>query len=159
MKPSTDCLELTKYFEGCKLESYQDSGGVWTIGYGATRYLNGQMVGPNETINQELADEMLYRQLRIYSGYVDDYLSGINLNQHQYDALVDFCYNRGPGNFHKSRLFQLVSINPNSPIIRSAFCDHENCIDAKGDFLEGLSTRRKSESYLYFSGVLKFSFT
>ncbi|WP_245631995.1 glycoside hydrolase family protein [Edaphobacter aggregans] len=25
-------LELTKQFEGCRLEAYQDSVGVWTIG-------------------------------------------------------------------------------------------------------------------------------
>lgn len=158
MKPSDDCLALTKHFEGCRLEAYQDSGDIWTIGYGATRYLNGQLVKQGDTITQEMADEMLYRMLRIFSGYVDDYLSGINVNQHQYDALVDFCYNRGPGNFKKSKLFQLISINPNSPIIRSAFIDHENIIDHNGDVLDGLINRRKSESYLYFSGVVKFDF-
>ena len=29
-------LELIKRFEGCRLKAYQDSVGVWTIGYGQT---------------------------------------------------------------------------------------------------------------------------
>jgi lysozyme len=29
-------LQMTEEFEGCSLTSYQDSGGVWTIGWGHT---------------------------------------------------------------------------------------------------------------------------
>ena len=29
-------INLIKEFEGCELEAYQDSAGVWTIGYGIT---------------------------------------------------------------------------------------------------------------------------
>ena len=28
--------KILKFFEGCKLTAYQDSVGVWTIGYGHT---------------------------------------------------------------------------------------------------------------------------
>lgn len=34
MKISNKGLELIKRFEGCRLTAYQDSGGVWMIGYG-----------------------------------------------------------------------------------------------------------------------------
>ena len=38
-------LELIKRFEGCRLKAYQDSVGVWTIGYGHTvGVLNGQVI-------------------------------------------------------------------------------------------------------------------
>ena len=36
MNYSSNGLQLTEYFEGCSLTSYQDAAGVWTIGYGHT---------------------------------------------------------------------------------------------------------------------------
>lgn len=44
-------IESVKRGEGCKLRSYQDTAGVWTIGYGH----NLQVI----RINQSLADEWL----------------------------------------------------------------------------------------------------
>ena len=31
-------IDLIKQFEGCRLESYQDGAGIWTIGYGGHRH-------------------------------------------------------------------------------------------------------------------------
>jgi lysozyme len=45
---------LIQVFEGCKLHSYQDPGGVWTIGYGHTA---GVVAG--QTITQAQADAFL----------------------------------------------------------------------------------------------------
>lgn len=42
----------TKANEGCRLQSYRDGGGVWTIGYGHT----GPDVKPNQVITQAEAD-------------------------------------------------------------------------------------------------------
>ena len=36
MKISQKGIKLIKEFEGCYLKAYQDSGGVWTIGWGIT---------------------------------------------------------------------------------------------------------------------------
>ena len=36
MKISDNGLNLIKKFEGCRLTAYQDTVGVWTIGYGTT---------------------------------------------------------------------------------------------------------------------------
>ena len=33
MQLSKTGIELLKHFEGCELKAYQDSVGVWTIGY------------------------------------------------------------------------------------------------------------------------------
>jgi GH24 family phage-related lysozyme (muramidase) len=37
MQTSDKGIALIKQFEGCKLTAYQDSVGVWTIGYGWTQ--------------------------------------------------------------------------------------------------------------------------
>jgi lysozyme len=36
MNVATLAVALIRVFEGCKLEAYQDTGGVWTIGLGHT---------------------------------------------------------------------------------------------------------------------------
>ena len=52
-------LALTKAGEGLRLESYQDSGGVWTIGYGHT----GPEVHEGLVWTQEQAEEALKHDL------------------------------------------------------------------------------------------------
>ena len=37
MNTSAEGIALIKKFEGCELEAYQCSAGVWTIGYGHTK--------------------------------------------------------------------------------------------------------------------------
>ena len=43
MKISEEGVALLKKFEGCELEAYQDSVGVWTIGYGHTKGVDEDM--------------------------------------------------------------------------------------------------------------------
>lgn len=46
-KTSQAGVNLIKSFEGCRLTAYQDSAGVWTIGYGHTSGLTADGVaGP-----------------------------------------------------------------------------------------------------------------
>lgn len=56
---SEEGLALTREFEGCRLEAYQDQGGVWTIGYGHT----GPDVHEGLTWTQEQADEAQKKDL------------------------------------------------------------------------------------------------
>lgn len=52
-------IDLIKSFEDCRLTAYQDSVGVWTIGYGHT---NGVYAGM--TITQAQAEEFLRSDLK-----------------------------------------------------------------------------------------------
>jgi len=149
MTPSAKCYALTREFEGCRLKAYQDTGGVWTIGYGSTLMPDGDKVQIGDTITQAQADTMLQRGVRRFSGYVDNLLNVSGLTQGQYDALVDFCYNRGPGNMQRSRLYRLVKADPRDPRIPEAFGDKENIVDRKGQVQPGLVRRRQAEAALY----------
>ena len=51
---SNNGLSLIKRFEGCRLTAYQDSIGIWTIGYGHT-----SGVAKGQTITQIQADRYL----------------------------------------------------------------------------------------------------
>lgn len=91
-------LALTKSFEGLRLHSYQDSAGVWTIGYGST-----SNVKPGMMITQQQADDRLRVDMAQAQHAVDLGIR-VPLNQNQYDALVDFAFNVGVGNFLRSAL-------------------------------------------------------
>ena len=66
MKISEKGLELIKKFEGCRLQAYQDSVGVWTIGYGTTnadKAITGTSICQGLKISQATADEWLRRSI------------------------------------------------------------------------------------------------
>ena len=50
MQVSEKGIGLIKQFEGCKLTAYQDSVGVWTIGYGWTQSVDGKPMSATKTM-------------------------------------------------------------------------------------------------------------
>jgi len=86
---------LIKNFEGLRLSAYRDSAGVWTIGYGSTRYHDGKPVQPGDKLANEVQAEALFRNT------LDQYANAVKskthvlLTQNQFDALVSFTYNTG----------------------------------------------------------------
>ena len=67
MNISEEGISLIKNYEGCKLEAYQDSVGVWTIGYGHTKD-----VKDGDKINQDEAEHLLQEEMPEYEGYIND---------------------------------------------------------------------------------------
>ena len=140
--PSENCILLTTTSEGCKLESYRDSGGICTIGYGHTYGVTAGM-----TITQEQANDFLMQDLTEASKYVTSFVTSL-LNQNQFDSLTDFVYNLGAGSFHYSVLLKLINANPNDPNIKHEFFRWVYC-DGKVLAVAGLVKRRQAEWQLY----------
>ena len=134
-------MDLIEKSEGFRAEAYYCPAGVLTIGYGST-----QGVTPGMVVTREEATEMLQEHI---SG-IEDQLNnmGWDLNQNQFDALVDFIYNVGWGHFVSSGLCRMIEVNPNSANIPTEFrkwklvAGHEN---------NGLIFRREAEIRLYQS--------
>lgn len=103
MNTSQEGIDLIKSFEACKLEAYQDGGGVWTIGWGHT---GG--VSEGDTCTQEQADAWLVDDLGDAEGLVKHFVT-VDLNQHQFDALVAFTFNVGGGALQHSTLLQKLN--------------------------------------------------
>lgn len=84
--------------EAICLEPYLDSVGVWTIGIGQTKDdgFDPRTAGP---LTVQQAIDLFKRKIKPYAAAVD--ALGLDLKQHQYDALVSFCFNVGPGNLRK----------------------------------------------------------
>lgn len=142
-------IELIKSFEGFRANAYWDATGkVWTIGYGATYYMDGTRVKQGDTITMEEADRLLGRMVsENFEIYVDQYVTS-NINPYQRDALTSFTYNCGPGNLKKSALLRKVNADPSDPTIRQEFAKWNK---SGGKVLSGLTRRRKAEADLYFT--------
>lgn len=132
-------LKLIKHFEGCRLNSYQDQGGVWTIGYGHTT-----SVSPNQTITEDQALAFLTHDLDIHCEYVN-HLVFYPLNQNMFDSVVSFCYNEGPLHLKNSTL--LKYLNQGSVLIAAAQFDKWVYVDKHID--PGLVKRRAAEKSLF----------
>jgi lysozyme len=127
-------LTLIESFEGLRLNSYQDSVGVWTIGYGHTRG-----VGPGQTITQLQAQAFLQQDLGVAEAAVNSH--NLTLTDNQFAALVSFTFNLGGGNLNKL-LSQGLAAVPD----RILLFDH-----AGGKVLPGLTRRRTAERALYLT--------
>lgn len=133
MKTSEKGIALIKSFEGCRLTAYLCPAGVWTIGYGHTAG-----VSKWQAITQEQADSFLKADLEKYEKYVN--VTGLTLNQNQFDALVSFTYNCGAGNLKK------LIANRTLPEIADAMLLYNK---GGGKVLAGLVRRREEERKLF----------
>src|SRR6185312_7091660 len=103
MQYSKDGLHLTEREEGCRLTAYQDSVGVWTIGYGHTRG-----VKEGDTCTLEEAEKFLQDDIQFAAAGVNR-LVKVPLTQGEFDALVDFAFNLGVGALEHSTLLRLLN--------------------------------------------------
>ena len=139
MRISAEGVALIKKFEGCRLEAYQDSVSVWTIGFGHTKEVN-----EGDTCTQEEAEEMLVTELEEYEGYIND-LVHVPLLQNQFDALVAWVYNLGPTNLRESTLLRVLN-EENYVQVPSEI---KRWNRAGGQVLGGLVRRREAEALLF----------
>jgi lysozyme len=146
-KISKKGIDLIVSFEGFESKPYQCSAGVWTIGFGTTRYPNGNKVlKTDKEITKSMAYEYLSNDLTHFERSVDA-LCRDDINQNQFDALVSFCYNLGATNLRNSTLLKKVNANPKDATIAQEFMKWNR---ANGKVVAGLTRRRKAESDLYF---------
>jgi lysozyme len=134
-------INLLKRFEGVKLQAYQDSVGIWTIGVGNTYYEDHTPVKKGDVITQERADSLLKLIATSFGEHINKLVT-VKLTQNQFDSLVSICYNIGKGNFSASTLLRLVNKNPNDPAIELQF---QAWSRAGGKQVQGLLNRRNAE--------------
>lgn len=136
---NADGLRLLKSFEGLRLQAYQDSVGVWTIGYGTT-----SGVRPGQVITEAQAEALLKRDLNRFEAAVED-LVNVSINDDQFSALVSFTYNVGEGALASSTLLRLL----NSRDYQGAAEQFLRWNKAGGMELAGLTRRRRAERALF----------
>ncbi|UTA22354.1 lysozyme [Enterobacter hormaechei] len=144
MQTSDKGIALIKQFEGCRLTAYQDSVGVWTIGYGWTQPVDGKPIRAGMTIKQETAERLLKTGLVSYESDVSR-LVKVGLNQGKFDALVSFTYNLGARSLSTSTLLRKL----NAGDYAGAADEFLRWNKAGGKVLNGLTRRREAERDLF----------
>ncbi|HID7492764.1 TPA: lysozyme [Enterobacter hormaechei] len=146
MQTSEKGIALIKEFEGCRLTAYQDSVGVWTIGYGWTQPVEGKPIRAGMTIKQETAERLLKTGLVSYEKDVSR-LVKVRLKQGEFDALVSFTYNLGARSLSTSTLLRKL----NAGDYAGAADEFLRWNKAGGKVLNGLTRRREAERALFLS--------
>jgi lysozyme len=134
--------------EGVKLYAYNDGSG-YAIGYGNTYYEDGTKVRAGDRITQERANRLFEFIAAEFARKVSNLVYS-NVNQNQFDALVSYTYNRGVGAFSKSRLLQMINVNPDNEAIAGQFVIEWG---SNYTYKNGLIKRRQAEAALYVSSV------
>lgn len=132
MRASVTLIAAIKKFEACALTAYQDSVGVWTIGYGHTA---GVKRGDKITLYQ--AEQFLKEDLAKFEA-ITNKVKRLS-TQGRYDAVLDFIYNCGPANFNASTLKKYIESGKKTWEIQEQFL---RWVNASGKKLGGLVTRR-----------------
>lgn len=131
-------LELIKRSEGLRLDAYQDSVGVWTVGYGSTKGVKaGDTITVDEAINRLRAD------LADAEACVEATCPGLSDNR--FSACVSFVFNLGCSAFKHSTLVKMIWAEDWD----AAAAEFQRWNRAGGNVLPGLTKRRLAEAALF----------
>lgn len=137
MKTSQRGVDLIKSFEGLSLKAVKLQGEqYWTIGYG--HY--GADVQPNQVLTPAQAEALLRKDLAQFEAWVSQYAPW-PMSQNEFDALVSFTYNCGPGS-----LQSLVRGRTKEQVANRMLVYTHSGSEA---YTQGLINRRKKERELF----------
>jgi lysozyme len=146
VKVSERAIKLIKHHEGVRNRPYRCPANLYTVGV-------GHLIGDgkslpeswNRTFTQEEIDGLLKSDLRRFELGVHKMLPNVPLRQHEFDAIISFCFNLGLGCFQRSTLRQALLRGDKKAAMESLvkYCR------AGGKILKGLQTRRLDEKALF----------
>lgn len=140
---SQNGIDLIKQFEGLRLNAYQDTGKVWTIGYGHT----GEEAQPGNTITEKEAEDLLRKDCEYAENEVNKL--SVEFTQNQFDALCSLVFNVGMNRLmNRYSIIRMITNNPYNERI-PALWQATAVKDRTGTVLKGLQRRRILESNLY----------
>ncbi len=146
MKVSDKLIKLLRHHEGVRNKPYQCPAKLWTVGIGHL-IGDGKTLPPewNRTFTNEEIDAILKRDLNRFELGVHKMLPNVPLRQHEFDALVSFCFNLGLGCFQRSTIRQALLRGDKEQAMESLvkYCR------AGGKILKGLQKRRLDEKQLF----------
>lgn len=142
MQYSKGGQHLTESFESCALAAYADPKLGWavpTIGWGHTRG-----VKRGDTCTQAQADAWLLEDIQNAVAAVNRLVT-VPLTQHEFDALVDFTFNAGQGNFASSTMLRKLNAGDK----HGAAAEFARWDMSGGAHMAGLARRRAAEAALF----------
>lgn len=143
-------LLLCRHFEGFSSVPYRCPAGVWTIGYGSTRYADGRPVGPDDPpiFGAEALALLIGEILGRFAPGVLRQCPGLAVlmlkEPGRMAAITDFAYNLGIGRLQTSTLRRAV----NKGDWQWAQEELKKWVRGGGRILPGLVLRRKAEAQM-----------
>lgn len=128
-----------------KVYAYQDSGGVWTIGWGNTQYADGSAVKEGDVITKGEADSLFNAKHQEFANKVNNDLK-VPVTQSMFDSLTDMSYNMGHAGLTKSKMWS--ALNQGRYEDAAALIPSTRAT-VKGQYSKGLSIRRDKEKTLF----------
>lgn len=144
MHVSPSGIDLICNFEGLRLKSYDDGIGIWTIGFGTTKYPNGLRVKKGDSCTLEQAKAYMQNDLKEFEQTVNDAVR-VPLNQNQFDTLVSLAYNIGTNAFKNSTLVKKL----NDGDYQGTANQFNVWVVAGGKRMQGLVNRRAAEKEVF----------
>lgn len=157
---SAEGIALIHSFEGYHKQrpdgsviAYPDPGPTGlpvTIGWGSTTDENGKPIAPGTVWTRERADKRFAQHLGQFERQLIMALGSAvhSTSQRQFDALMSFTYNVGPGNLKASTLLRKHKAGDYA----GAAKEFARWNKAGGRVLAGLTRRRAAEAALYREG-------
>jgi len=140
-------LLLIKEWEQFKPQTYFDSGGVPTIGFGITKFSNGDTPAIGDEISEDEAEAELFHYIRKeVEPTLSHHFEDIPLQPNQRDALGSFIYNLGGDSAKWPTLKKLVRKQAPSEAIADQLMKYRK---AGGQILLGLHRRRIAEALVW----------
>ena len=134
--------------EGLRLAAYQDTGGVWTLGYGHTPARAGQII----TLTQ--AHALLDSDITTAARAVAD-LVQVPLTLGRRGALIDFVFNLGEAALRTSTLLHLLNGGDYAGAC-AQFDRWDHCVvDGRMIADPGLLRRREDEQWCWNHGFFR----
>jgi GH24 family phage-related lysozyme (muramidase) len=150
-------MKIIRDFEGCRLEAYRCPAGVWTIGYGTTRYPTpgGGPVRKGDTITQSQAEEYLRLDLLNLRGpaLLSLLPMATTWPPNRMAALVSWAYNVGLAAVEDSTLRKRLNAGEDPVVVVTEELPRWN--KANGEVSAGLVRRRNAEVALFVGHPLQ----
>ena len=143
MNISSKGIDLLKDSEGFRSRAYQDTGGVWTVGYGTTK-IGDRPVNKDDVVDELYAVVLMLEDVASSVSAVNRLVT-VPLTQNQFDSLVDFVYNVGIDSFSKSTLLKKL----NNKDYIGASEEFKKWVFDNGKVQPGLVSRRHREQQLF----------
>jgi lysozyme len=146
VKVSNAGIQLIKHHEGVRYKPYKCPANLYTVGI-------GHLIGDGKSLPREWdktftvaeVDGILKHDLNRFELGVHKMLPNVPLRQHEFDAIVSFCFNLGLGCFQRSTIRQALLRGDKEQAMESLvkYCR------AGGKILKGLQKRRLDEKQLF----------
>lgn len=144
-------VAMLRVSEGSRLKPYLDQAGIWTIGVGHVIRDGEEHLHQGITPEQEV--ELLLRDVE----WAEEAVRGLGLprplEQHQFDALVSFCFNVGGRAFRGSTMVRKLREGDYdcvpTELMRWVYYTSS---DGQKRVSDGLVDRRRREGHLWVTG-------